>query len=125
MHKVSNDHVIKADGRLWEAPRGSAASWVEVARHVLDGRRWVQHQGRMIELAEVDPQANATEPRGSGSAPQTNRRRGRRRTTGNRSRHRLQANDLRPLVDPDGGYSDPHDDQQHDQHDQHDQEQHP
>ena len=30
--------------------------------------------------------------------------------------------DLRPLVDPEGGYRDPHDDQQHDQHDQ---EQHP
>ena len=121
MHKVSNDHVIKADGRLWEAPRGSAASWVEVARHVLDGRLWVPHQGRMIELAEVDPQANATEPRGSGSAPQP---------TADEDGDELPAtaagiayaNDLRPLVDPDGGYSDPHDDQQHDQHDQ---EQHP
>ena len=48
MHKVSNDHVIKADGRLWEAPRGCAASWVEVARHVLDGRLWVPHKGLMI-----------------------------------------------------------------------------
>ena len=121
MHKVSNDHVIKADGRLWEAPRRSAASWVEVARHVLDGRLWVQHQGRMIELAEVDPQANATEPRGSGNTPQP---------TADEDGDELPAtaagiayaNDLRPLVDPDGGYSDPHDDQQHDQHDQ---EQHP
>ena len=121
MHKVSNDHVIKADGRLWEAPRRSAASWVEVARHVLDGRRWVQHQGRMIELAEVDPQANATEPRGSGNTPQP---------TAGKDGDELPAtaagiayaNDLRPLVDPEGGYSDPHDDQ-HD--DQHDQEQHP
>ena len=117
MHKVSNDHVIKADGRLWEAPRRSAASWVEVARHVLDGRLWVQHQGRMIELAEVDPQANATEPRGSGNTPQP---------TAGKDGDELPAtaagiayaNDLRPLVDPDGGYSDPHDDQ-------HDQEQHP
>ena len=33
LHKVSNDHVIKAAGRLWEAPRRSARSWVEVARH--------------------------------------------------------------------------------------------
>ena len=117
MHKVSNDHVIKADGRLWEAPRGSAASWVEVARHVLDSRLWVPHKGRMIELAEVDPQANATEPRGSGSAPQP---------PADEDGDELPAtaagiayaNDLRPLVDPDGGYSDPHDDQQHDQHDQ-------
>ena len=121
MHKVSNDHVIKADGRLWEAPRRSAASWVEVARHVLDGRLWVQHQGRMIELAEVDPHANATAPRGSGRAPQP---------TADEDGEELPAtaagiayaNDLRPLVDPEGGYSDPQDDQQDDQHDQ---EQHP
>ena len=108
MHKVSNDHVIKADGRLWEAPRRSAASWVEVARHVLDGRLWVQHQGRMIELAEVDPHANATEPRGSGSAPQP--------TAGEDGEELpataagiAYANDLRPLVDLEGGYRDPHD----------------
>ena len=116
-HKVSNDHVIQADGRLWEAPRGTAASWVEVARHVLDGRLWVQHQGRMIELAEVDPHANATEPRGSGSAPQP--------TAGEDGEELpataagiAYANDLRPLVDPEGGYSDPHDDPHDDQHDQ-------
>ena len=109
MHKVSNDHVIKAAGRLWEAPRGSAASWVEVARHVLDGRLWVPHKGRMIELAEADPQANATEPRGSGSTPQP--------TAGEDGEELpataagiAYANDLRPLVDPGGGYRDPDDD---------------
>ena len=118
MHQVSNDHVIKAGGRLWEAPRRSAASWVEVARHVLDGRLCVQHQGRMIELAEVDPHANATEPRGSGSAPQP---------TAGKDGEELPAtaagiayaNDLRPLVDPEGGYSDPQDDQHDDQQEQH------
>ncbi len=115
MHKVSNDHVIKAAGRLWEAPRRSARCWVEVARHVLDGRLWVQHQGRMIELAELDPHANATSPRGSGSAPQP---------TADEDGEELPAtaagiayaNDTRPLVDPDGGYRDPQDDQQDDQH---------
>ena len=109
LHKVSNDHVIKAAGRLWEAPRGSAASWVEVARHVLDGRLWVPHKGRMIELAEADPQANATEPRGSGNASQP--------TAGEDGEELpataagiAYANDLRPLVDPGGGYRDPDDD---------------
>ena len=58
---------VLADGKHF---RAGAARLRRVARHVLDGRRWVQHQRRMIELAEVDPQANATEPRGSGSAPQ-------------------------------------------------------
>ena len=118
MHKVSNDHVIKAAGRLWEAPRRSAASWVEVARHVLDDRLWVQHQGRMIELAEVDPHANATAPRGSGSAPQA---------TADEDGEELPAtaagiayaNDTRPLVDPEGGYSDPDDDPHDDQQQPH------
>ena len=125
MHKVSNDHVIKADGRLWEAPRRSAASWVEVARHVLDGRLWVQHQGRMIELAELDPHTNATAPRGSGSAPQPTADEDGEEPPATAAGIAY-ANDLRPLVDPEGGYSDPHDDQQDDQHDdQEDQEQHP
>ena len=105
LHKVSNDHVIKASGRLWEAPPRSARSWVEVARHVLDGRLWVQHQGRMIELAELDPHANATEPRGSGSAPQP---------TADEDGEQLPAtaagiayaNDTRPLVDAEGGFAD-------------------
>ena len=121
MHKVSNDHVIKADGRLWEAPRGSARSWVEVARHVLDGRLWVQHRGRMLELAELDPHANATEPRGSASAPQPNAGEDGEELPASAAGIAY-ANDTRPLVDPDGGYSDPQDDQQDDQHDQ---EQHP
>ena len=63
----------------------------------------------MIELAEVDPQANATEPRGSGNTPQP---------TAGKDGDELPAtaagiayaNDLRPLVDPEGGYRDPHDD---------------
>ena len=124
LHKVSNDHVIKAGGRSWEAPRGSARSWVEVARHVLDGRLWVLHQGRMVELAEVDPHTNATSPRGSGSAPQPTDDDGEQLPA--TAAGIAYANDTRPLVDPDGGYSDPHDDQQDDQpDDQPDQEQQP
>ena len=117
LHKVSNDHVIKAAGRLWEAPRRSARSWVEVARHVLDGRLWVQHQGRMIELAELDPHANATSPRGSGSAPQPSADEDGEQLPATAAGIAY-ANDTRPLVDPDGGYRDPHDDQQDDQPDQ-------
>lgn len=120
MHKVSNDHVIKAAGRLWEAPPRSAASWVEVARHVLDGRLWVLHQGRMVALAEVDPLANATEPRGSGTAPQPTAADGEQLPA--TAAGIACANDLRPLVDPEGGYRDPQDDGEDD--DQHDQEQH-
>ena len=78
---------------------------------MLDRRLWVLHHGRMIELAAVDPLANATSPRGSHNVPQPT-------TT---ARYSLPpraawayANDTRPLVDSEGGYSDLHDDQ-HDQ----------
>ena len=121
-HKVSNDHVIKADGRLWEAPPRSAASWVEVARHVLDGRLWVLHQGRMIELAEVDPHANATAPRGSGSAPQPPTAEDGEEPPATAAGIAY-ANDLRPLVDPEGGFAEQPDQERHDQ-EQPDQEQH-
>lgn len=66
--KVSADHVIKEGGRLWEAPRGLGGRRVEVIRHVLDRRLWVFEEGRRVELAELDPHANATERRGSGTA---------------------------------------------------------
>ena len=29
-------------------PRGLGDAWVEVVRHVLDGRLWVVHEGRML-----------------------------------------------------------------------------
>jgi hypothetical protein len=61
---VSKDHVIKFDGKLWEAPRGIAQTKVEVIRHVLDGHLCVQHHGRLIRLHEVDLAANATDRRG-------------------------------------------------------------
>ena len=87
LHKVSNDHVIKADGRLWEAPLRSARSWVEVARHVLDGRLWVLHQDRMIELAEVDPQGQRD--RAARRRQRLAAARCRRPTPCHRGRHRL------------------------------------
>ena len=119
MHKVSNDHVIKADGRLWEAPRGSARSWVEVARHVLDGRLWAQHRVRMLELAELDPHANTTEPRGSGNtAPQPDAGADGEQLPATAAGIAY-ANDTRPLVDDEGGFAEPSDQEQPDQ------EQHP
>ena len=106
--KVSIDHVIKIDGRLWEAPRGLGDSWVQVTRHVLDGRLWVLHQGRMVELAELDPQANATVRRGYPADEQPLASEGVPRTAATLAFE----HDLRPLVGPDGGFQD-----EHDQHD--------
>ena len=103
MHKVSADHVIKADGRPWEAPRGLAAQQVEVARHLLDDRLWVLHDGRMVELAVLDPHANAAEPRGSHRTSPPLASEGVPDTAASI----LFAHQLRPLVDADGGFHDP------------------
>jgi len=108
--KVSTDHVIKMDGRLWEAPRGLGDGWVEVIRHVLDGRLWVLHQGHMVELAELEPTANATarraaaadRPVASEGVPTT-------------AADLAFAQDFRPLVDAEGGF--PEHDDQHDEED--------
>ena len=100
--KVSADHVIKADGRLWEAPRGLGDRWVQLTRHVLDGRLWLLHEGRMLELAELDPHANATQRRGYPGDEQPLASEGIPSTAA-----RLAFDhDLRPLVDLDGGFPD-------------------
>ncbi len=98
--KVSADHVIKADGRLWEAPRGLGGTWAEVTRHLLDGRYWVLHEGRMVQLAELDPHANATGHRGYIGDDQPASSEGIPATAA-----RLAFDhDLRPLIDSDGGF---------------------
>ena len=96
--KVSNDHVIQSDGKLWEAPRGTGGSWVEVVRHVLDGRLWVLHEGRTVLLRELDPHANAREPRHTVDTPLTSE--GIPATAAGLAYDR----DFLPLVDPDGGF---------------------
>ena len=107
--KVSTDHVIQMDGRRWEAPRGLGDTWVEVARHVLDSRLWVLHQGRMVELAELDEHTNATDRRAvaqtEGPVPSEGVP-----TTAARLAY---DHDFLPLVDGEGGF--PETDDQQDQ----------
>jgi putative transposase len=98
--KVSPDHVIKLDGRLWEAPRGLGAQSVDVVRHVLDGRLWVRSEGRLIELAELDPHGNAREQRGQRPPPLPSE------GTPTTAASLAFDQDIRPLVGPDGGFSD-------------------
>lgn len=105
--KVSVDHVIKMDGRLWEAPRGLGGVWVEVVRHVLDGRLWVLYQGHMVELARLDPHANATDRRGTGHDEDPLPCEGLPHTA---AQHAYDQ-DFLPLVDADGGF---HDEQEQD-----------
>ena len=99
--KVSADHVIKITGKLWEAPRGLGRSWAELTRHVLDGRLWVLWEGRMVELAELDPHANATHRRGSPPHPLASE------GVPTTAATFAFGHDVRPLVGPDGGFGDP------------------
>ena len=103
--KVSADHVIKHDGRLWEAPRGLGTCWVEVARHALDGRLWVPHEGRMVELCELDPHANATDRRGYPTDDHPLDSEGVPTTAATEAFRKA----MLPLVGPDGGFIDKED----------------
>jgi len=105
--KVSKDHVIKVDGKSWEAPRGLGDRWTEVTRHALDDRFWVLCEGRMVELAELDPHANATDRRGKADRPVPSE------GVPTTAATLAFGHDLGPLVGPDGGFSDP-DEQQED-----------
>ena len=98
---VSTDHVIKMDGQEWEAPRGMAGRTVQITRHVLDGRRWVVHHGRRIQLTQLDPHANAVDPRArtTNDTPQPDE--GVPHTAATQAFD----NDFRPIVDDQGGFS--------------------
>jgi putative transposase len=103
--KVSSDHVLKEDGRLWEVPRGLGGTWVEVVRHALDGRLWVLHEGRTVELAELDAHHNATDRRGYAQDERPLSSEGVPTTAASLAfRH-----DLLPILDPDGGFSETQD----------------
>jgi len=69
--RVSNDHVIKFDGELYEAPRGLARQMVLVHRRLLGEvdevapeHLSVMHDGRLVRLHPVDLAANARGGRG-------------------------------------------------------------
>jgi putative transposase len=117
--KVSADHVIRSGGRLWEAPRGLAGQTVMVTRHLLDGRLRVQDGERMIELAELDPHANATARRGSGATGGQDRPLPSEGVPESAATLAFKS-DLAPLTGPDGGFRDAHedDDETHAQEDE-------
>ena len=104
--KVSTDHVIKHGGKLWEAPRGMARSWVEVQRHVLDGALYVPHRGRLVRLHELDPHANATDRRGYRGDDKPLPSEGVPTTAATSAFQR----DMSPVTGPDGGFIRPKDD---------------
>jgi hypothetical protein len=111
--KVAADHVIKMDGHLWEAPRGLGDQVVEVVRHVLDGRLWVLHHGRMVELARLDDRANARAPRAKADQDRPVPSQGIPTTAASLAFDQ----DFQPLVDADGGFTETDDTEDPDEKD--------
>ena len=99
--RVSADHIVSVDSVAYEVPRGRSGEIVMLQRKLLDQTLWLLHQGRLIQLQPVDLAANAKS------------RRGRRRDDSAEPNPPLPPTaadmgfeqDLFPLVDPDGGFS--------------------
>lgn len=63
--KVSNDHILKYGGGLYEVPRGLSGEWIDVRRQVLTGEISIFHDGHLVRLQLVDLVANAKNKRAS------------------------------------------------------------
>lgn len=99
---VSKDHVIRYGGGFFEAPRGLADRAVEVRRNVLDGRLFVIHRGRLVELHPVDLTGNATDRRGRSISDPPTSDESIPKTAATLAFER----DYAPVVGPDGGFTD-------------------
>ncbi len=105
---VTADHTLSMDSIDYEIPRGHAGERIVVHRHLLDNHLAVMHQGRLVGIQPVDLHANARA------------RRARPKDEGSETRQPLpkSAADLAfdrefgPVVDSDGGFSDPNRDQE-------------
>jgi hypothetical protein len=101
--RVSNDHVASIDGIDYEMPRGYAGRIVTLRRRLLLDTVGFLHEGRLIDLRPVDPAANARAQRASDKNPDEPRPMS-PVTAAEFSFRR----DFGPVVDPDGGFKDPH-----------------
>ena len=99
---VSKDNIVSFDGVAYEVPRGHRGDTVVLHRHLLCETIAMVHEGRLVELAPVDLEANATSGRiRSGQEPEAC------------DDHRpLSAaelafrQDMEPIVGLDGGFTD-------------------
>lgn len=62
--RVRRDTTLSVMGKDWELDQGFLAGRVvTIAYSLLDGVPWIEHEGRRLELHEVDPVANARRKR--------------------------------------------------------------
>ena len=105
--RVSADHVLSVDGTRYETPRGLAGSVVTVHRQVLDGTVRVLSKGHLVKLLPVDLSANAhtrrhrSGPSDDDPAP----------TPAKSAADLSFERDFAPVIDPDGGFSNPKDEE--------------
>ena len=97
--KVSPDHVLSCDGTLYEVPRGLARTNVLVYRNLLDGSLRCLHQGRLVRLSPLDPVTNARDRRARVPEPPP------LPVPPKSSAELAFEQDLFPVVGPDGGFS--------------------
>ena len=105
---VTPDHTLSVDSIDYEVPTGHAGERVLVYRRLLEDRLAILHEGRLVDLHPVDLHANARA------------RRARPQDTPDDSQPPLPKSaadlaferDFSPVVDPDGGFSDPKSEEQ-------------
>jgi len=100
---VSSDNVISYGSTPYEVPRGHAETVIQVHREVLTGRLLVVHDGRLVRLHPVDLHDNATA--GRARPPREDDESA---TPVSTAASMAFDRDFGPVVDPDGGFSDPH-----------------
>ena len=98
---MSNDNVVSLDGVYYQVIRGHAGARVKLYRNVLDGSVAIVHQGRFVRLEVLDVHKNATEKR-AGHPLKDKKDQKRGLTKG--SAQMAFDEQMRPVVDPDGGF---------------------
>jgi len=101
---VSADHVVSVDGCDYDVPRGHAEQRLLLYRHILDGTLAIVHDERLVELHPLDLAANARARRARTAPPAAPDPLA---PPPSSAADLAFARDLAPVVDADGGFTDP------------------
>lgn len=103
--RVTADNTVPYEGVDYEVPRGHAGERIVIHRHLLRDCLSVVHEGRLVELAPVDPVANATS--GRARPPRPDRDAQTDPALPLSAAEMAFQRDLEPVVGHDGGFTDP------------------
>jgi putative transposase len=102
--EVSADNIIRFEGKAFEIPMGHRRTTIQVHRQILGGALAILHEGRMVQIHEVDPTANAYSRRAKGAktkGTESSTDRGPPPATAAKMAY---DRELAPIVGPDGGF---------------------